>query len=157
MSQKEIFTIGYEGAALEDFLKTLSHVDIDVLVDVRDVPASRKKGFSKSSLRDALKEVGIEYIHLKGLGDPKEGRDAARSGDMEKFKKIFSNHLKSEEAKLDMTKAIAIVQDKRACLLCFERMPDSCHRTIVAKKIANVTDQVVRALGVQKGLPLNAA
>ncbi len=149
--QKEVFTIGYEGSSLEDFLATLMLKDIEVLVDIRDVPLSRKKGFSKNILADALEQNNIEYVHLRGLGDPKEGRDAARSGDHDKFLKIFTTHLNSEAAQIDLLKATDIALNQKAVFLCYERDPICCHRNIVVKKLVKETDQKITHLGVKQG------
>ena len=81
-------TIGYEGSSLEDFVATLLAANINTLVDVREVPVSRRKGFSKNALREVLEDAGLTYVHLIGLGDPKEGRDAAREGRSDDFLKL---------------------------------------------------------------------
>lgn len=103
-------------------------------------------------MADALKTQGIEYIHLKGLGDPKEGRDAAREGDYETFSKVFTNHMKTDEAQNDLSKAIEIVTTQPSCFLCFERDPKCCHRNIVVKQLIENTGQKIEHLGVQKGV-----
>src|SRR5690606_27524254 len=88
-----IFTIGYEGAQLPDFLATLENADVKLLVDVREVSVSRRKGFAKTALSQAVAGVGMEYVHLRGLGAPKPGREAARQGTYKLFKTIYENHL----------------------------------------------------------------
>ena len=88
-----ILTIGYEGASIEEFVTTLKLAEIDVLIDVRDVPISRKRGFSKGALSSTVEAVGIKYLHLRDLGDPKPGREAARRGDVQTFESIFNAHL----------------------------------------------------------------
>ncbi|TAN54890.1 MAG: DUF488 domain-containing protein, partial [Rhodospirillales bacterium] len=85
----ELFTIGYEGSSIEDFMATLLLANIRTLIDVRDLPISRRPGFAKKALAGALEKVGISYVHLKGLGDPKEGREAAKANDLEEFIRIF--------------------------------------------------------------------
>lgn len=132
-----IFTIGYEGSSLEKFLETLKSVNIDLLVDLRDITVSRKKGFSKNQLRLALENVGIDYSHLRGLGDPKDGRIAAREGRLSDFVAIYNRHLKSEVAVSDFNKLLSEVDFKRVALLCYEINATSCHRKIVADKLAN--------------------
>ena len=149
---KKIFTIGYEGSELEDFLETLKFLEIEVLVDVRDVPLSRKKGFSKNILKDTLEQNGIQYIHLKGLGDPKDGRIAARNGDFDAFRKIFHKHMKSDLAQEDLKEASEMVKKMLSCLLCYERDHKTCHRTIVADYLAEITGQIVQSVGVRKGI-----
>ena len=89
MSEKLLYTVGYEGADLSDFLNTLKVHKIKQIIDVRDLPLSRKRGFSKNALAAALAKIGITYLHLKALGDPKPGREAARSGDFASFRRIW--------------------------------------------------------------------
>ena len=147
-------TIGYEKASLDDFLATLQLAEITVLIDVRDYPGSRRPGFSKNALRDAAESVGIQYIHLKGLGDPKEGRYAARQGDFSRFKKIFSAQMKTPEAVADLEKVRAILTEKKACLMCYERDHKSCHRKIIADMVANLDNVKIQPLGVRVGLSI---
>ena len=143
-------TIGYEGADISDFVSTLTEAQIHVLIDVRDRAQSRKKGFSKTALSEALNEAGIAYVHMKELGDPKEGREAARRGDWEKFDKIYTTVLNSEVAK----NAIKLIQDqsrtKNACLLCYERDYKTCHRKYISDEIDSRTGNKTRHLGVRK-------
>ena len=132
----ELATIGYEGADPGDFIATLRAAGITLVIDVRELPISRRKGFAKSALSASLKEAGIGYLHLKGLGTPKAGREAARSGDRETFARIFAGHMASAEAVADLARAAALVEAERVCLLCLEREPALCHRSIVAAAIA---------------------
>lgn len=145
-------TIGYEGAAIEDFLATLRHSGVVKLIDIRQVAASRRPGYSKASLRGAVESVGIGYIHLDGLGDPKEGREAAREGRIAEFKHIFIGHLGTAEAQADLQTAAGLAVLGGACLLCYERQPALCHRSIVADALAKRIGLEVRHLGVREGL-----
>lgn len=147
-----IYTIGYEGGNLEDFLATLKYLGIERIIDVRDRPISRKPGFSKNVLAEALAKKKIAYIHLKALGDPKEGREAARLGKIEVFKSIFQKQLKKKDAQDALIIAAKLIEERVSCLLCFERQPEYCHRTMVAEAISVQTGFPVRACGVQKGL-----
>ena len=121
------YTIGYEASSIEDFVETLRQADIDLLVDIRDFPGSRKKGFSKNTLANILASFGIDYVHLKGLGDPKPGREAARAGEHDKFVQIFTEHMRTSEAQTDLEKAIELVQDNKSCLLCYENVIKLLH------------------------------
>ncbi len=144
--------IGYEGSTIEDFVATLKLADVQVLLDIRDVPVSRKRGFSKRALAETLEGAGVRYTHLRDLGDPKPGREAARRGDMHAFERIFRTHLEGREAQEALEKAIDIISGARACLLCFERDHSVCHRAIVAEEMANREAFQIRHLGVQRGL-----
>lgn len=148
----KIYTLGYESAAIEDFIATLKAAGIERIIDVREYPLSRRKGFSKNVLHALLQANDIEYVHLKGLGDPKEGREAARAGDYKKFMKIFSSHMKTEYALSDLKTAIELASSSVSCLLCYERSPDECHRTIVAQAIAADTGQRIQPIGVREGI-----
>lgn len=152
-----VTTIGYEGASLDDFLATLHAADVSVVLDVRDLPISRRKGFSKSALAGALEEVGIAYIHLRGLGDPKEGQEAARAGDIDAFLRIYSERLATPEAQADLEKATEIVSTDLACLLCYERDPTKCHRKLVSEAISAIMPVRIRHLGVREGLASNGS
>ena len=145
------FTIGYEGASLEDFLATLKIAGVSQLVDIRDFPGSRRKGFSKKALSEALEAAGIGYVHLKGLGDPKAGRDAARAGRFEEFVAIFTGHMKTEIALADLEKAVDLVVEKTACLLCYERHYQNCHRSIVSQRISDITGLSISNIVVRPG------
>ncbi|MFN7747294.1 MAG: DUF488 family protein [Hyphomonadaceae bacterium] len=134
--QRLLHTIGYEGSTIEDVLATLEAAEIDCVLDVREVPISRKAGFSKSALSNKLEARGISYVHFKGLGDPKAGRIAAREGRFEDFRQIFHAHLTTESAQADLARATELVAVKTACLLCFERDPTNCHRLILANEMA---------------------
>ena len=152
LSMNSILTIGYEGSTIEDFVATLERAAVQVLIDIRAVAASRKRGFSKKSLAATLEEAGVEYIHLRGLGDPKQGRQAARRGDMHIFERIFRTHMEGGEAQEALDRALEVTSNARACLLCFERDHSGCHRSIVAQEMANRKAFEIRHLGVTHGL-----
>ena len=141
-------TIGYEGVALDEFIVSLQGAGIKRLLDVRELPLSRRKGFSKTSLSAALSSAGIEYVHLRGLGDPKPGRDAARSGDMPRFRQIFGAHMRTSKAQADLAVAAHLVTEGETCLMCFERDHADCHRSIVADAITATVAVKIRHLRV---------
>jgi len=147
-----LFTIGYEGAAMADFLATLAAAGVDHLIDVRDAPVSRRKGFSKNALAEALAEAGIGYTHLKGLGNPKAGREAARAGDHARYRAILHARLATSEGEVALARAAALARIQTACLMCYERDPAHCHRMIVAHHLIDMTGQTGRHLRVRAGL-----
>lgn len=134
-SVSTIFTIGYEGTDIERFIAALVDARVDVLADVRAVTVSRKPGFSKNGLRARLAAAGIEYVHLGGLGDPKPGREAARAGKYDEFRAIYGRHLATDDAQAALTALAELASGRKTCLMCFEREPSECHRTIVARAI----------------------
>jgi len=143
-------TIGYEGATPADFVKTLKLAQIGTVIDIRDRAQSRRAGFSKTALSQILAEAGIGYIHYKELGDPKEGREAARANDIPRFRRIFSEVLETEEAKSALKKVIETAEDEAVCLLCYERDETHCHRKLVADRIEAMTGKKARHLGVRQ-------
>jgi uncharacterized protein (DUF488 family) len=130
-----LYTIGYEGTDIDRFIATLKAVGVHLLVDVRALPLSRKKGFSKNGLRDRIEREGMEYVHLGALGDPKDGRDAARAGRFDQFRKIYNKHLAQAEPQQKLRELGELVDQHPTCLMCFERDPTECHRLIVASQL----------------------
>ena len=135
----ELLTIGYEGAVLADVLAALGRARVDLLIDVRAVPRSRKPGFSGRMLAASAQAAGIGYRHLQRLGTPKAGRDAARAGNAAGMAAIFNAHMAGDEPQAALAEAVELAQERRCCLLCFERDPHLCHRTIVAAMVAERT------------------
>jgi uncharacterized protein (DUF488 family) len=131
-----IFTIGYEGATVDEFLTALKDAGVQRVIDVRALPLSRRPGFSKSPLRGALEEAGIEYIHLKALGTPADGRSAARAGRHADMARIYASQLELPEAIAQGAQMLALAEEKPSALLCFEREPRHCHRTLLLDAVA---------------------
>ena len=130
-------TIGYEGASLQSFLRALTTADVELLIDVRAVASSRRPGFSKNSLAANLAEVGIDYLQLRGLGTPADGRAAARAGRYDELRRVYEAHLSTPEAQAQLETLVEIVRaGRRACLLCFEAEARHCHRSLVAQAVA---------------------
>jgi uncharacterized protein (DUF488 family) len=142
-------TIGYEGCTIDSVVATLKAADVELLIDVRAVAASRKPGFSKRQLAAGLNEQGIRYVHLQGLGTPKPGRDAVRAGHPERMVSIFQEHMRSDRAQAELAQATSLARSSRACLLCFERDHRMCHRRIVAELIKGETGQPVEHLAAE--------
>lgn len=141
-------TLGYEGATLEDFLAALGRWEIETLVDVRERAQSRKRGFSKKGLGEALRALGVAYLHLPALGTPKRGRDAARRGDRALFEGIYRARLAEAPAQEALRGLASLAARQRVCLLCFERDAARCHRRLLAEVIAAETPVAVEHLEV---------
>jgi uncharacterized protein (DUF488 family) len=131
-----IFTIGYEGTTVPEFIAALQKAGVERVIDVRALPLSRRPGFSKSALRAALEEANIEYVHLKALGTPSEGRTAARAGRHADMARIYAGQLELPEAIVQSAVMIELAKEKPSALLCMEREPEHCHRTLLLKAIA---------------------
>jgi uncharacterized protein (DUF488 family) len=132
----KVWTIGYEKVGQADFVAALKAAKVKTLVDVREVANSRRAGFSKKSLAAALDEAGIAYIHMKALGTPKAGREAARRGDTKTMTRIFEAKMVEPEAQLALAETAALAGKGRVCLMCLEHDWRGCHRTIVAQHLA---------------------
>jgi uncharacterized protein (DUF488 family) len=132
----KIFTIGYEGATMDEFIAALRRAGVERVIDVRALPLSRRPGFSKTPLKGALEGAGIEYLHLKALGTPAEGRNAARAGRHADMARIYAGQLELPEAIAQSAQMLDLATDKPSALLCFEREPAQCHRTLLLKAVA---------------------
>ena len=131
-----LFTIGYEGATTGEFLTALEKAGVERVIDVRAVPNSRRPGFSKTPLRNALAEVGIDYVHLRALGTPAAGREAARAGRTAELEEIYAGQLKTPEAMAESVMLLDLAAEKPSALLCYERDPGACHRTLLWREVA---------------------
>jgi uncharacterized protein (DUF488 family) len=131
-----IFTIGYEGTTVPEFIAAVKTAGVRRVIDVRALPLSRRPGFSKSSLRAALAEAGIEYVHLKALGTPAEGRTAARAGRHDDLKRIYAGQLELPEAMAQSAQMLDFAAEMPSALLCMEREPAHCHRALLLDAVA---------------------
>lgn len=132
-----VFTIGYQGATVPAVLEALRETKVELLVDIRAVASSRRPGFAKTALAANVATIGVEYLHLRGLGTPADGRAAARAGKHAEMRKIFLSHLTTEAAQAQLEALTSIVRaGRRVCLLCFEADAEHCHRTLVANALA---------------------
>lgn len=130
-----LYTIGYEGKAVRDFVQDLRANGVEVLVDVREMPVSRKPGFSKTKLASFVNEAEIEYVHLKSLGSPKEARQKLKdSGDFEGFSHEYLDHLAGSSKDLRELENL-ISSGKKAALMCFEQDHTQCHRTLLVTEL----------------------
>jgi len=132
---KTLSTIGYEGKTQPEFLAELAAGGIELVIDVRAVAASRRPGFSKTALRNALAEAGIDYLHLRPLGTPAAGREAARKGRIAEMRRIYAVQLETDEAALAMEQALEAASARKAALLCYEKDAPGCHRTMLAERM----------------------
>ena len=137
-----IFTIGYEGTTVGEFVAALQDAGVERVIDVRALPLSRRPGFSKTPLKGALEEAGIEYVHLKALGTPSEGRTAARAGRHADLARIYAGQLELPEAMVQSAQMLELAAEKPSALLCMEREPEHCHRSLLLKAVAEDAEVV---------------
>ena len=135
MAVTKLYTIGYEKVGQADFVAALKAAKVKTLVDVREVANSRRAGFAKKSLAAALDEAGIAYVHMKALGTPKLGREAARKGDTKTMTRIFEARLVEPESQMALSETADLAKNGRTCIMCLEHDWHGCHRAIVARHI----------------------
>jgi uncharacterized protein (DUF488 family) len=130
----KLFTVGYEGRALDEMIAELLTAGVDRLIDVRELPLSRRPGFSKTALGEALRDAGIEYVHVKALGNPKPNRERYWAGDIEGGAAAYRKHLNngSRSALVELAESLGA---DHACLLCFERDHAECHRDVIVEAL----------------------
>ena len=127
-----LYTIGYEGRTIDEFVAMLKSRGVEVLADVRELPLSRKKGFSKTALGEALAQEGIQYKHFREVGNPKHIR---------KMKASPSHIIKAYDTYMSdkwddvLGNLSDVATSKPTCLMCFELEPVECHRTSIAKQL----------------------
>jgi uncharacterized protein (DUF488 family) len=143
---KTLFTIGYEGKTQAEMLAELEAARVALVIDVRAVAASRRPGFSKTALANGLKEQGIDYLHLRPLGTPAAGREAARAGRIAEMRAIYADQLETPEAALALEQALAEASQRPAALLCYEREAPDCHRSMLAQRMVERMPFEVRDL-----------
>jgi uncharacterized protein (DUF488 family) len=154
----KLYTLGYQGLDVCTYVRTLQGAGVGVVVDVRETPWSYKRSFCKSALSLELSKAGIEYIHVRSAGNPKENRRTAPT--REECLKRYRKHLRSNpEAVTDLMEVIKLAakQKKSTCLTCYEKEPHECHRSILAtalhKSSADVTAIHLQALAEEKVRP----
>ncbi len=145
---KKLYTIGYEGADLADFLATLKRAKTNVLLDIRELPISRRKGFSKTALKEALADIGIAYRHEKKLGSPKAVRHQLREDwDYTRFFRNYDQHLSRQ---MDLLEQLTQEIQGNVALMCYEKDHTTCHRASVVNELARMLDLEPVHLGVEK-------
>lgn len=150
MKPGELATIGYEKCGFDDFLRCLLDAGVRLVIDVRDLPLSRRAGFSKRQLAAGLQEAGIEYRHLRALGTPPAGREANRRRRWDEFWHIVDDRLATPEAGLALAEAAELAAATPSCLLCYEASACQCHRLRVAERLAASHGFTVRHLSVHE-------
>lgn len=129
-----VFTIGYEGLDIDTFMSLLARHGIETVVDIRELPLSRKPGFSKKALSSALNLSGYEYLHMANLGCPKPVRDRYRKdGEWQHYTEGFLKHLETQKA--GVVELSELVSSSNCALLCYEADFNFCHRSMVANAV----------------------
>ena len=146
---KQLFTIGYEATTMDAFLTTLDGARINILLDIREIPVSRRKGFSKKALCEALADVDIDYRHERQLGSPKKIRHKLREdGNYKTFFREFNQHLKKQT---DLLLKLADELSGNVAIMCYEQDHTQCHRSSVGNALAEITGLTLKHLEVNNG------
>lgn len=132
-----VVSIGYEGRTADELIASVVAAGVDVLVDVRLNPISRKPGLSKTKLAAALHEAGVDYLHLRTLGNPRENRDPFWSGRVAEGVQHFRTLMTAPEPTASLDELALLAQSRRVAVLCFERDHDKCHRQVVTDNISS--------------------
>lgn len=131
-----LYTTGYERSSIDEFVERLKQNGVTVLVDVRELPLSRKRGFSKIRIQQRLESENIEYVHIRELGSPRDMRHELRSsGNYEEFFTRYRRHLRSQDQALEQLEGIA--QEKIVCIMCYEQEPHLCHRSVIVEELSD--------------------
>ncbi|MEI7614376.1 MAG: DUF488 domain-containing protein [Betaproteobacteria bacterium] len=129
-----VFTIGYEGLDTDAFMSLLAEHGIETIVDVRELPLSRKAGFSKTALGNLLNLSGRDYVHMVDLGCPKPIRERYREdGNWKRYTEGFLKYLKTQDEAIVELAALVAASD--CALLCYEADANFCHRSMVANAV----------------------
>lgn len=133
----KLATIGYEGFSTDRFFDLLLKSQIEALIDIRELPLSRKAGFSKGALQKLSMANEIEYIHLANLGCPRNIRHEYRADkDWGRFSTRYLSYLNTQEREIE--NLLQLISSKLSCILCFEANPYLCHRCYVANAVARI-------------------
>ncbi len=146
----KLYTIGYEGASVENLVAALRDAGVKHLIDIRFSPYSRRDDFSRETLKPAIEAYGLAYSHIRELGNPPAGREAARLGHRAAYREIFMGHLDSTDGKRGLDQALALAKTAPSCLMCLERNHRHCHRSMVAERLAALGGFEVEHLAVSR-------
>jgi len=128
-----LYTVGYERRDIDGFIALLHSHRVDELIDVRLTPSSRKPGFSKTRLSTALADGGIDYRHLRELGNPRENRDGFRRRQQTAFDAYRAHLGNGSRHAVDVV--VDAAEARSVALLCFERDVTTCHRRIIVEVV----------------------
>lgn len=141
-----IVSVGYEGRSIDDFVAELVRAGVQTVADVRLNAISRKSGFSKTRLREALAAAGISYRHMRSLGNAKENREPFWDGRVDEGRRTFRAALQAPEAESSLEELSALVLDQVVAVLCFESDVEKCHRKVIIDEVVAATEVPVAAL-----------
>lgn len=133
-----VSSLGYEGRTVHDLIQQAINHHVDMIVDVRLTPISRKPGLSKTKLAAALSDAGIAYLHQRVLGNPKENRPLFAGPDLEQGRERFRQSIHNEQAQAALQRVAHLAREQHVALLCFEADETRCHRSVIAEELAHL-------------------
>jgi uncharacterized protein (DUF488 family) len=137
-----LVSVGYEGRTARDLVELLVGAGVDLVADVRLTPMSRKPGLSKTKLGRALAEAGVEYVHLRALGNPKENREPFWTGRVAAGVRAFRELMQDPVCSATLDELTELARTRRVAVLCFERDHDRCHRQVVTDEVTQRSDDL---------------
>lgn len=141
----KLMTMGYEGITSQQFFDVLLNNKVQTIVDIRELPISRKAGFSKTSLAEIAKDYDLNYVHLQSLGSPREIRhDYREDNNWKRYTRRYMTYLNTQKDSIN--ELADLIQRKRCCLICFEADHNFCHRLFVADAVAASIDRSVKVV-----------
>ncbi|MBI5347320.1 MAG: DUF488 domain-containing protein [Candidatus Aenigmarchaeota archaeon] len=144
MLKHKLFTIGYEGKNIDEFIEILKKNEIKCLVDVRNNGFSFKKFFCRNLLKNLLEKSGIKFIAVPEVGAPKFLRDELKKTDnINRFFRKYERHIR-QNGYLPHLKTH--INSERVCLMCFERNAFACHRHILTDMLEE--EMPIRAIHI---------
>lgn len=130
----KLYTLGYQGLSLGEYMRILRQAQVGMVLDVRDHAWSQRPEFVKSTLRDELARVGVNYLHASFAGNPARIRKRARSA-ADCLRK-YRAYIQAEEHAIQTLNQIiaeSVISGHPVCLTCYERDPSNCHREILVE------------------------
>lgn len=137
-TKHKVILTGYENDNIDSFVKKLEKNHVKFLIDVRELPISRKKDFSKRGLSARTEDKKIEYVHYRVLGSPREIRHKLRNNEMS-YADFFINYRKHILENKDALMQIAdMLKERDVCLMCYEEETELCHRSILVDELQKI-------------------
>jgi uncharacterized protein (DUF488 family) len=147
LARHGIVSIGYEGQNIVGLVESLAGLGVGTLADVRLNAISRKPGFSKIMLTKLLNEAGIQYLHLRTLGNPKSNRASFHEGQLDVGRQVFLESIKNFDAKKSLNELSVLSRNQLVAVMCFESEHDHCHRKVVIDEVIDLFPVPVHFFG----------
>jgi uncharacterized protein (DUF488 family) len=159
--QNSIWTVGHSTLTIEQFLGVLSSFQIQLLVDVRSFPGSRRyPHFNKEELRRSLTAVGIDYVHMPELGGRKKTRpDSKNVVWRNQSFRGYADYMETQAFREGAKQLLERARDRRTAIMCAEAVWWRCHRSLISDylKADDVTVTHILSEGKSEEHPYTSA